>query len=283
MTNWNEIVPHGRAFIKMQGAQNHFVIVDGRASVFRPSENEIRRICDISEGVGAEQLMVVEQCTGSTHEAYARVRMYNTDGKEAQACANGTRCAALLLMQEAAVDKLLLEVGGRTLLCQKKGNDISVAMGEVFTNWKEIPLSGPDDTLHFQPADCRAIDAVAVNIGNPHVVIFVDDTDNLNMAELGREIQKSNSLPESANIGFAKVINDTKIELQVWERPGILTKACGSGACAAVFAAIQRGLIQSKRVYVKMPGGQLEVNCRDTANLVISGPAEYCFSGYLSS
>lgn len=282
MKNWFDLLPKGRAFIKMQGLQNHFVIVDGRSSPFSPAKSEIQNICDLSSGVGAEQLLVLEPCSSVASGAYARIRIYNTDGAETEACGNAARCVALLLMREADLQQMSLEVAGRILFCKMEGKHISVAMGNVVMDWDQIPLSAEKDTLYFQPDDCPQINAVALNIGNPHVVVFVDKAEQINMPFLGQEIQKSASLPRSANVGFAQIINNSLIKLQVWERPGILTKACGSGACVAAFASIKRGLLQTEIVHVDMPGGRLTVNCTDLNNLILSGPAEYCFSGYLT-
>ncbi len=282
MNDWFDIAPKGRPFVKMQGSMNHFVIVDGRRELFRPSSAEIISICDIGTGPGAEQIMVLEPVTDHGLNAYARVRIYNPDGTEAEACGNATRCVAKMLFEESGLDKLGLEINYQVLNCEKDGDNISVEMGRISFEWDKIPLSENSDTLHIDIESGLIKDAVAVNVGNPHLVYFVDDFDAIDLAQVGPEIQKNDLLPQSANVGVAEIINDTHIKAQVWERPGMLTMACGSGACAAVAAARARGYIHSNFAYVQMPGGTLKITYKDNILAIMSGPAEYCYSGYLT-
>ncbi|MEZ5757637.1 MAG: diaminopimelate epimerase [Emcibacteraceae bacterium] len=281
MKDWFNIAPQGRPFVKMQGLQNHFVIVDGRTIPFNPSKEEIRHICNIGTGVGAEQLMVIEPVTEHGKGAYARARIYNPDGTEAEACGNATRCVALLLFEESGLDEFGLEVNFEILACKRDGENISVEMGKISFDWDKIPLSKPSDTLHIDLKSGGLQDGVAVNVANPHLVFFVEDFDAINIPKAGAEIAASSLLSESANIGVAEIIDDTHIKFQVWERPGMLTMACGSGSCAAVAAARARGLIRSDYAYVNMPGGTLKITYKDEVSPIMSGPAEFCYSGYL--
>lgn len=267
--------------MKMQGLQNHFVIVDGRTMPFKPSEQEIRHICDIGTGIGAEQLMVIEPVTEHGKGAYARARIYNPDGTEAEACGNATRCVALLLFEESGLDEFGIEVNFEILACKRDGENISVEMGKISFDWDKIPLSKPSDTLHIDLKSGGLQDGVAVNVANPHLVFFVEDFDAINIPKAGAEIATNSLLSESANIGVAEIIDDTHIKFQVWERPGMLTMACGSGSCAVVAAARARGLIRSDYAYVNMPGGTLKITYKDEVSPIMSGPAEFCYSGYL--
>ena len=283
MKKWFDIDKKGRPFVKMQGLKNHFVIIDGRENAFRPSPEEIRAICDIGTGVGAEQLMVIEGVTEQGKGAYARARVYNPDGNsEAEACGNATRCVALLLFEETGLDSLGIEVNFDVLNCWRDGENISVEMAKISMDWDKIPLARPSDTLHIDIKAGGLSDAVAVNVANPHLVYFVDDFDAIDLASAGREIAKNETLPRSANIGLAQIIDDTHIKYQVWERPGMLTMACGSGACAVVAAARARGLIRSNFAYVTMPGGTLKITYKDNRTPIMSGPAELCYSGHLA-
>lgn len=281
MKSWSDIAPKGRFFIKMQGLKNHFAIIDGRADFFNPSTDEIINICDPNLGVGAEQLLVIEQVTKSGEGAYARVRIYNPDGVEVEACGNATRCVAKLLFDETGLDELGLEINFEVLHCQKDGKNVSVEMGKISMDWDKIPLATECDTLHVDICDDGVSDGVAVNVANPHLVFFVNDFDSIDIAAVGARIQRHPLLPESANVGIAEVLDDQNIKLQVYERPGVLTQACGSGSCAVVVAAFKRGLILAPKASVQMPGGTLKISYKDAISPVMSGPAEYCYSGYL--
>jgi len=281
MKDWSDIVPKGRSFVKMQGLKNHFAIVDGRDQPFNPTVQEIISICDPKIGVGAEELLVIEPVTAAGVGAYARVRIYNPDGPEVEACGNATRCVALLLFDETGLDELGLEINFEVLQCARDGDNISVEMGKVSFDWDKIPLSEECDTLHVDIRDEGVSDGVAVNVANPHLVFFVENFDAIDVVGVGARIQKNPMLPESANVGIAEILDDTHIKFQVYERPGVLTQACGSGSCAVVAAARRRGLIKSDYAYVEMPGGTLKITYKDERSPVMSGPSEYCYSGIL--
>lgn len=280
MKSWSNIVPKGRPFVKMQGLKNHFAIVDGRDQPFTPTTQEIISICDPQVGVGAEELLVIEPVTEAGAGAYARVRIYNPDGPEVEACGNATRCVARLLFDESGLDELGLEINFEVLQCARDGDNISVEMGKVSFDWEKIPLEHECDTLHVDIRDEGVSDGVAVNVANPHLVFFVDDFDAIDVAGVGARIQKNPMLPESANVGIGQILDDTHIKFQVYERPGVLTQACGSGSCAVVAAARRRGLINSDYAYVEMPGGTLKITYKDERSPVMSGPAEYCYRGH---
>ncbi|MBT5187193.1 MAG: diaminopimelate epimerase [Kordiimonadaceae bacterium] len=283
MKNWLGIAPTGRPFVKMQGLRNHFVIVDGRTQPFKPSISEIVSICDIETGPGAEQLMVIEPVSDAGEGAYARVRIYNPDGEEAEACGNATRCVAKLLFEEAGLDEMGLEINFQILNCSKEGDNISVEMGHISFEWDKIPLAENADTLNVNVACELGENAVAVNVGNPHLVYFVEKFNSELLRAEGPKVQNNPLFPQSINVGSAEIIDDTHIKLQVWERPGMLTMGCGSGACAAVAAARARGYVHHLDfVYVEMPGGTLKITYKDNTLAVMSGPAEYCYSGYLT-
>lgn len=281
MKAWSDITIKGRPFIKMQGLKNHFAIIDGRKQSFAPTTDEIINICDPCLGVGAEQLLVIEPVTKSGEGAYARVRIYNPDGPEVEACGNATRCIARLLFDETGLDELRLEINFEVLHCQRDGENFSVEMGKISTDWHKIPLAHECDTLHVDISDNGVNDGVAVNVANPHLVYFVDDFDAVDLADVGKRIQSHAMLPESANVGLAEILDNENIKFQVYERPGVLTQACGSGSCAVVAAAFRRGLIPQASANVHMPGGTLKISYKDDVSPVMTGPAEYCYSGFL--
>ena len=282
MKNWFDIAQQGRPFVKMQGLGNHFAVVDGREQPFKPSTAEIVTLCDPRLGIGAEQLLVIEPVSEAGAGAYARVRIYNPDGPEVEACGNATRCVALLLFEESGLDELGLEINFEILNCKRDGANISVEMGKISFDWEKIPLAKQCDTLHVNIVDGAVKDGVAVNVANPHLVFFVDDFEEIDVAGVGARIQKNALLPQSANIGIAEILDDTRIKFQVYERPGVLTQACGSGSCAVVAAARARGPIKSNYAYVEMPGGVLKISYKDDVSPVMSGPAAFCYSGTLT-
>lgn len=274
----------GRPFLKMHGLRNHFIIIDGRADPFNPSIDEITRICDHHSGVGAEQLLVIETPTSSGRDlgAHAFMRIFNTDGREAEACGNATRCVAHLILDENKAEKIRLETVAGVLKCKREGElRVSVNMGHISMNWREIPLSEKQDTCHLNISNGPLKDPVALNIGNPHVVFFVDNLAKIDMQKFCPTIQTAPLFPDQANVGVAQIINDSRMLLAVYERSGMLTEACGSGACVAFYAARMRGLTDAKKMTIELPAGPLEVELQADNSVVLTGPVDFCFGGYL--
>jgi diaminopimelate epimerase len=137
------------------------------------------------------------------------------------------------------------------------------------------------DTLNLEIGAGPLKDPVGMNIGNPHAVFFVEDLDAVDMNIYGPELQKHPLFPEEANIGAAQLIDSKTLKLAVWERPGVLTTACGTGACVAVGAAHRRGLTTEKKMTVIMPAGSVEIELKEDGVVVMTGPVEVCFTGYL--
>lgn len=277
---WNEIDPPGRAFVKMQGLRNHFVIVDGRDESYSPEASEIVNICDQKTGVGADQLVIIEPPT--VQGAYAFMRLLNVDGRDVEACGNATRCIAWLLMEEAGTDSIGIETHAGVLDCHRKGDlQVSCDMGKISMEWQNIPLSREQDTLHMDIESGNLRDPAGLSIGNPHVVFFVDDLDAIDLESLAPAIQKNDLFPNEVNVGAAQMIDAETMRLVVYERGAGLTTACGSGACVAVYAASARGLTDSRCMTVNMPAGavDIEIDCDDRA--VMTGPVAFSFTGYL--
>ena len=272
--------PTGRHFIKMHGLQNHFVITDGREDEYRPGVDEIIRICDQKTGVGGDQLLVIQPPTGN-NDASAFMRILNVDGREVEACGNATRCVAWLLMEEAGSDQVVIETLAGEIECHKTGDhEVSCAMGELSAAWQDVPLAEARDTLHVQFDRGQLTDGVALNIGNPHIVFFVDDLEAIDIESIAPVIQKDPLFPEEVNVGVVEMHSPDHMTLKVYERGAGLTTACGSGACAAVYAAQARSLTDKNRVTVTMPAGDMCIEIRDDGNAVMTGPVAYCYSGY---
>ncbi len=282
--HWPGNAARGRAFLKMHGLRNHFVIVDARADPFQPAATEIATICDPQIGVGADQLVVMESPGPGSHKAgvLAFLRFYNIDGAEAEACGNATRCVAWVLLEERAADVVLLETRNGILECRRVGDRrVSCEMGQISMDWRKIPLSEERDTCHLQISDGALPDAVALNIGNPHVVFFVSDIDAVDLSEIAPPIQANALFPKQVNVGVAQMLGSARMRLVVYERGAGLTQACGSGACVAAYAALARGLTDRRRMTIEMPAGEVEIQISADGKATMTGPVEYCFSGYL--
>ena len=158
---------------------------------------------------------------------------------------------------------------------------MAVEMGRLRTGWQEIPISRQMDTLHLRIGAGPLQDPVGMNIGNPHAVFFVDNLDAIDLTRYGPELQKNPLFPEQANIGAAQLLDAKTLRLSVWERPGTLTTACGTGACVAVAAAHRRGLTTEKRMTVIMPAGPVKIELKEYDIVVMTGPVETCYAGYL--
>lgn len=278
------LIQVGRPFVKMHGLRNDFVIIDGRKNPFSPSDAEIVRICDRHEGVGADELVIVET-PGSQAAAsgtIAFVRIFNPDGRQVEACGNATRCVGWLLLQESGRKEITIQTLGGQLKCHDAGDKlVAVEMGRLRTGWQEIPISRQMDTLHLRIGAGPLQDPVGMNIGNPHAVFFVDNLDAIDLTRYGPELQKNPLFPEQANIGAAQLLDAKTLRLSVWERPGTLTTACGTGACVAVAAAHRRGLTTEKRMTVIMPAGPVKIELKEDDIVVMTGPVETCYAGYL--
>lgn len=271
----------GRPFVKMHGLRNHFIIVDARETPYRPPAGEISRLCDVQVGIGGDQLVVIEPLADDSRAA-AFVRFWNVDGREVEACGNATRCVAWLLLEDMAVNTVLLETRAGVLECQRVAPLlVSTDMGRIRTGWQEIPLSSEQDTRHLAIEQGPLRDAVALNIGNPHVVFFVDDLDAIDLERLAPPIQNDPLFPQQVNVGVAQMLATNRLRLRVYERGAGLTMACGSGACVAHFAALARGLTESRRMLVDLPGGELDIEILADDSAIMTGPVEFCFGGRL--
>ena len=282
--NYCGIVRRGRPFIKMHGLRNDFVIVDGRVQPYKPTAEEIVRLCDRRAGIGGDELLVIEQSAGGTEssDTCAFLRIFNPDGREVEACGNATRCVGWLLLKESKRDAVVIDTLGGPLVCRRAGDKlVAVEMGQLRTAWQDIPLAHEADTLHLEIGAGPLQDPVGMNIGNPHAVFFVDNLAAIDLQTWGPHIQKHPLFPEEANIGVAEIIDSMTMKLSVWERPGAMTTACGTGACVAVGAAKRRGLTDNKRMTVIMPAGSVEIELKDDDSVVMTGPVEVCYSGYL--
>jgi diaminopimelate epimerase len=270
--------PFARPFIKMQGLRNHFVFLDCRHGEAVPPRADIIRICDVHEGVGAEQVITIEPPRSAGAQAFMGI--HNTDGTEAQACGNATRCLAHLLFDETGMQEVLIDSLGGPLLCRRQGEgQVSVTLGPISLDWQRVPLARAVDTRHLPLESGLLKDGVALSIGNPHAVFFVDR--DIDIPAVAPAIARDPLFPESVNVGVARVIDAATLKLAVWERPGMLTEACGTGACVAAFAGRLRGLLTGDEITVHLAGGTLAIHLLEDGRAVMTGPVSFCCTGYV--
>ena len=264
-------------FSKMHGLGNDFVVFDGRVRDPGLSPGTVRAIADRHTGVGCDQLIVLEPASNGAADVFMRI--YNADGSESAACGNATRCIGAVLMKETGREHSVIETAAGLLeVVAVNHGQVSVDMGPVHTDWREIPLSHACDTLNL-PVDADGLNSpVGVNVGNPHMVFFVDDASVAPIDELGHQMELHPLFPERTNVQMAEVLGYDRICLKTWERGVGRTLASGSSACATLAAAHRRGLT-GRHAEIIMDGGSLGVTWRDDNHIVQTGPASTSFSG----
>jgi diaminopimelate epimerase len=256
-------------FHKMHGLGNDFVILDAREGAVAMDEARARAIADRRTGVGCDQVVVLEP----SDVADLKMRIWNADGGEVEACGNATRCVVQLAGGSATIET---KAGVLT------GNADGVDMGSPRFGWDEIPLAYAMDTAAMPVGREDLQDGAALNVGNPHIVFFVGDADAIDLARLGPLIEHDPLFPERVNVNVASFDGDNAIRLRVWERGAGLTSACGTGACATAVAAIRQRLVSSP-VEVRLPGGSLTIDWAAGGTIRMSGPATHVFTGELTA
>ena len=258
-----------RHFHKMHGLGNDFVIVDARQEAFDVTPPLARAIGDRRTGVGCDQLIVLEPSQG----ADLRMRIWNSDGGEVEACGNATRCVVQLTGARR------IDSAGGLLEGEDLGAEVEVSIGEPHFTWEEIPLAYAMDTAALPMAWGPLEHPMALNVGNPHLIFFVDDLETVAIEELGPRVEHDPAFPERINVNIAQA-DEGRIRLKTWERGAGLTLACGTGACAAAVAAIKSKRATSP-VKVTMPGGTLTISWASGEPIRMRGTATHVFSGEL--
>ena len=273
-------------FTKMNGLGNEIVVVDlrGRKEVF--SAATARAVAKQSRS-HFDQMMVLHDPRRPGTEAY--VRIYNTDGSEAEACGNGMRCVGWLVAGRTGRTDLKFETKAGVLDVNVLDLErISVDMGRPKFGWQDIPLAEPfHDTrtieLQIGPIDKPILHSPSVaNIGNPHAVFWVDDVAAYDLGRIGPMLEHHPIFPERANISLAHVTSPESITVRTWERGAGLTKACGSAACAATVCAARKGFT-GREATVTLPGGPLLIEWREDDRILMTGPVEVEHEGVLDA
>ncbi|VBB68982.1 Diaminopimelate epimerase [invertebrate metagenome] len=271
----------GPSFIKMHGLGNDFVVLDNRQSPLVLNKVAIRAIANRRTGIGCDQLIMLVPPRAATRADVFMV-IYNADGSSAAACGNAARCVGALLMDELGRDTLVIEtLAGLLHVYRGQGGLVTVDMGVARLDWREIPLARALDTLHLPVAAGPLADAVGVSIGNPHAVFFVPEAESVDLSTFGPRIECDALFPERTNVEVVQKLGQEQLRVRVWERGVGITHACGTGACAAVVAAVRRGLLPSRQADVILDGGSLFIVLSHNAQITMTGPAVVSFVGAL--
>ena len=264
-----------RPFIKMHGLGNDFVIVDTRNNNYIINKESIKLISDRRFGVGCDQLIEIK--SSKTEDIFMRI--YNSDGSEAEACGNAARCVAGILFASSPKKIISIETISGIIKAESEVNgNIRVDMGMPKFFWKDIPLIKKVENINFKQFSLK--NGMAINIGNPHIVFFVNNLDNINIEKIGPQIEKNKLFPNKINVEICQIISKEKIKALVWERGAGKTLACGSGACAVLVAAYKNGL-SNERAEIQLDGGSLNIswNIKTDKHVIMSGPVAVSFLG----
>jgi len=274
-----------RPFLKMNGAGNDFVVVNALETPFTPTVEQVRAIADRETGEGCDQLIAIEPSA----DADAFMRVWNNDGTMVETCGNALRCVGWVLMESTGKDRVVVDTaGGPTVATRAADGQVRVDMGAPRLDWTQVPLAEEMDTrgieLQVGPIDDPVLHTPgAVSMGNPHVVFFMDHAPNDGFVRgSGSLVEHHPLFPEGVNVGFVHALSPDHIRLRVWERGAGLTKACGTGACAALVASARRG-VTGRHATVDVDGGRLLIDWdEDSDHVFMTGPVEVERTGSLS-
>lgn len=256
-------------FHKMHGLGNDFVVIDARNASCTLDASQVRGIADRHTGIGCDQLILI----GPGTRTDVTMRIWNADGSEVSACGNATRCVPVLLGRDCTIEtaagilKATLADGGST-----------VDMGKPRFGWDEIPLGYAMDTRALPVGWGSLEQPAAVNVGNPHLVFFVEDAASVPLGELGPGIETDPLFPERINVNVGQIIAPDHVVMRTWERGAGLTRACGTGACATFAAGRRLGRLAAS-ARLDLPGGTLHLSESDEGHLLMRGPAVHVFTG----
>jgi len=275
-------------FFKMQGLGNDYIYIVADACPATPA-SMIRRMSDRHFGIGSDGVVFVLPAGGKT--ADVRMRMFNSDGTEAEMCGNAVRCVGKLAYEQglARVNPLRVETaaGIKVLDLRIRDGVVSgarVDMGKPELRPSRVPVALEGDAKHcighrLDAGNGVRVEVSAVSMGNPHAVLFVDDVGEADVHGLGTRLERHPFFPRHTNVEFAQIIDRNTVRLRVWERGAGETLACGTGACATAVACVLNGFTDRK-VDVRLPGGSLYIEWdEDTGHVFMTGPAETVFTG----
>ena len=257
---------------KMDGLGNDFVIIDQRDKIIEFSKEEIVKICD-RKFIGCDQLIIIKK----NKELDASLEFFNSDGSTSGACGNGTRCVAYLLSKQDNKKEITVWTSSSILKSKILNNNlVETNIGSPKVQWNEIPINENKNTKNLgikilDENNNEHIGGTAVNVGNPHVIFFVENIDNFNIKKIGPSIENDKLFPEKCNVTLAKLVNKNLVRVKVWERGAGLTKACGTAACATAVAGNINGYIKEK-VDIEFELGKLSIFIDEKNNIHMKGP-----------
>ena len=257
---------------KMDGLGNDFVIIDNRSNNVELTRDQIIRICD-RKFIGCDQLIFINK----SNKGDAEMEFYNSDGSISGACGNGTRCVAFLIFKETDKKVVDLFVGSNQLKSKiLENSEVETIIGVPKTHWKDIPMSENLDTknLGIEISDknnSSSKGGIAVNVGNPHVIFFVDNIDDFDLKKIGPMVENNSLFPEKCNFTLANKIGNNHYKVKVWERGAGLTKACGTAACATAVAANLEKL-ENSSTEIEFSLGKLIINIDQEKKIHMRGP-----------
>ena len=271
-------------FTKWQGIGNDFVIVNGFEEKIEDYASKAIAVCDRHFGIGADGLVLALP----SNIADFRMRIFNSDGSEAEMCGNVTRCFARYVYEngltkktELSIETLAGIIKPKLLFENGKVSAVRVDMGEPKLKRGLIPMAGDpeakaiDELLTVGDASYRF---TGINMGNPHCVIFMDEVEDLDLKAVGQPIEVHPMFPRKTNVEFVKVIDRQTLRMRVWERGAGITLACGTGTCATAVAAVLNGKTE-RTVKVHLDGGDLLIEWGENNHVYKTGPAIEVFRG----
>jgi len=273
-------------FTKMHGIGNDYIYFDCTEKVIDNPEELSVRLSDRHKGVGGDGIVLIMK----SDIADFRMRMFNADGSEGKMCGNATRCIGKFVYDKGLTNKkeITLEtLSGIKYLTLKTENgkvkEVTVDMGKVSFESTEIPIDADGEFVKREIiVDGKTYEATGVNVGNPHCVVFVNDTDSFPLHTVGPKFENHPLFPERINTEFVKIIDETTLQMRVWERGSGETMACGTGACATAAAAVKNGICKAEtEITVKLLGGDLKIVVKNDKTVFMTGPAEFVFEGEL--
>lgn len=272
-------------FTKMQGIGNDYVYVNCFEETVADPERVSEFISDRHFGIGADGLVLIMP----SDKADFRMRMFNADGSEGNMCGNATRCIGKFVYDNRLTDKTNITLETRsgikklTLYPENgKVKTVLVDMGKAVLKPADIPMNVSGDTFINKPitVDGKEVFITAVSMGNPHAVTYVDDVDSLELEKIGPSFENHPLFPERVNTEFIKILDESTMQMRVWERGSGETWACGTGACAATAASVLNGYFpHDKEITVKLRGGDLFITYKSDGTVLMRGPAETVFTG----
>ncbi len=257
---------------KMNGLGNDFVIIDNRQKITNLTKEQIIKICD-RNFIGCDQLILIE----NDSLVDAHLKFFNSDGGESGACGNGTRCIADFISRETKNKTVILSTFSGNLKSEILGNNIvTTEIGKAKIDWDKIPLSKKLDTKNlnikiYDTNNEEHLGGTAVNVGNPHIIFFVNELNNFDIKKIGPDIENHKIFPEKCNVTIAQVINKDLIKVKVWERGAGLTKACGTAACATAFAGKLNNFTENK-TDIEFTTGKLSILIDEKNSIHMKGP-----------